>query len=89
MTVQVIPTAEADQELANELVVITNHPHLKTEHEARLQWEELSRSLQQFELNVSRPEVRAAPPLRPAPRAGPSNRIDEPIAHVETQNNVR
>lgn len=89
VTVQVIPTAEADQELANELVVITNHPHLKTEHEARLQWEELSRSLQQFELNVGRPEVRSAPPLPSAPRLGPPNRVDGPTGRFETQNNVR
>lgn len=63
VTVQVLPTDQTTQELANELVVVTNHPYLKTEHEARLQWEELCRTLHQYDLNVSRPEVRPAPPL--------------------------
>jgi hypothetical protein len=63
VTVQVLPTDQTTQELTNELVVVTNHPYLKTEHEARLQWEELCRTLHQYDLNVSRPEVRAAPPL--------------------------
>jgi thioesterase domain-containing protein len=63
VTVQVLPTDQTTQELSNELVVVTNHPYLKTEHEARLQWEELCRTLHQYDLNVSRPEVRSAPPL--------------------------
>jgi hypothetical protein len=59
--IQVVPKDSSTQELTNELVVITNHPYLKTEQEARLQWEELCRSLNQYNLDVSRPEVRAAP----------------------------
>ena len=59
--IQVLPKDSSTQELTNELVVITNHPYLKTEQEARLQWEELCRSLNQYNLHVSRPEVRAAP----------------------------
>ena len=62
VTIQVLPTHLAAQELTNELVVITKHPHLKTEHEARLQWTELARSLAQYDLRVSHPDVKAAPP---------------------------
>jgi hypothetical protein len=63
VTVEVIPTDNTVQELTNELVVITRQPYLKTEHEVRLQWQELCRSLNEDKLNVSRPEVRAAPPV--------------------------
>jgi hypothetical protein len=66
VTIEVVPTQQAEQELTNELVVITRHPFLKTEHEARLQWEELARSLAEYDLKVSRPAIRAAPPP-PAP----------------------
>jgi len=61
VSIQVLPKDSSTQELTNELVVITNHPYLKTEQEARLQWEELCHSLNQYNLHVSRPEVRAAP----------------------------
>jgi hypothetical protein len=61
--IEVLPTEKTKQELTNELVVITSHPYLKTEHEARLQWQELCRSLSEYDLQVSRPEVHAAPPL--------------------------
>ncbi|HSL46697.1 MAG TPA: hypothetical protein VK897_24895 [Anaerolineales bacterium] len=63
VTIQIMPSQKATQELTNELIVITNHPYLKTEHEARLQWEELSRSLSQYDLQVSRPTVSAVPPM--------------------------
>jgi len=63
VTVQVLPTDQTSQELSNELVVVTNHPYLKTEHEARLRWEELCRTLHQHNLNVRRPENQATPPL--------------------------
>ena len=76
--IEVLPSEGSKQELTNELVVITNHPTLKTEHEARLQWQELSRTLQQYDLNVSHPEVLPAlltssksperTPLRSEPR---------------------
>ena len=89
VTVQVIPTTKADQELANELVMVTNHSHLKTEHEVWQQWEELSRSLQQFDLNVSRPEIRSAAPM---PQPGWADRprvFDEKPVPLEKQSNVR
>jgi hypothetical protein len=60
--IEVMPTGTTKPDLINELVVITNHPHLRTEHEARLQWQELCRSLGQYDLQVGRPEVRATPP---------------------------
>jgi hypothetical protein len=63
VTIQVLPTEQTSRELTNELVVVTNHPYLKTEHEARLRWEELCRTLQQYSLNVSRSEARTAAPL--------------------------
>jgi hypothetical protein len=57
VTIKVLPTENSSQELTNELVVITTHPYLKTDHEARLQWEELSQTLTQYNLKVSRPEI--------------------------------
>lgn len=66
VTIEVVPTQQAEQELTNELVVITRHPTLKTEHEARLHWEELARSLAEYDLRVSRPTVSAEPPPPPA-----------------------
>jgi len=55
--IQVIPTENASQELSNELFVRTRHPYLKTEHEARMYWDELYRALVQQNLRVNRPEV--------------------------------
>lgn len=76
VTVQVLPTAQAHQDLSNELVVITQHPYLKTEQEARLQWEELSQSLHQFDLQVSRPTIGSAPPVT---SSYPVGQVDEPV----------
>jgi hypothetical protein len=89
VTVQVIPTTEPNPELANELVVVTNHPHLKSEHEARLQWEELSHSLQQFDLKVSRPEIRSTPPIPPPGKADRPRIFDEKPVLLKKQSNVR
>lgn len=61
VSIQVVPTGRENEELTNELFVITTHPYLKTEHEARLRWEELHQALNQFNLNVSRPEVLQLP----------------------------
>jgi hypothetical protein len=55
--IQVLPTEETTEALANDLVVITTHPFLKTEHEARLRWEELSQTLNKYNLRVSRPQI--------------------------------
>jgi thioesterase domain-containing protein len=88
VTIQVLPTDKTTQELSNELVVITKHPDLKTEQEARLQWEELCRTLNQYKLHVGHPEVRAAPPVH-AERAEPLPVSDQQLIHVEKQNNAR
>ena len=73
--IEVLPAQQSRQDLTNELVVITKHPHLKTEHEARLQWQELCRTLNQYDLHVSHPEVRAAP-------AAPVLTIEEPVENT-------
>jgi hypothetical protein len=87
--IQVLPTAENNKELTNELVVITEHPDLKTEQEARLLWEELSRSLSQFNLKVGRPYVGDAPhPATTDPVEQPTL-IRQPLVQSERQHNVR
>jgi hypothetical protein len=78
VTVEVLPTQKESQELTNELVVITNHPYLKTEQEARLQWQELCRTLNQYDLEVSRPEIRPTPPIT----------IANPVENPATQNKL-
>ena len=62
VTIHVLPGDKANQELANELVVITKHPDLKTEETARQQWLEVCRSLNQSDLHVGQPEVRSTEP---------------------------
>jgi len=87
--IEVLPTENPKQELANELVVITNHPYLKTEHEARLQWQELCYSLNQFDLNVSRPEVHSAPPQGIPSHIEQRPQLDEPLIRSQRHHNVR
>jgi hypothetical protein len=89
VSIQVLPKDPSAQELTNELVVITNHPYLKTEQEARLQWEELCRSLNQYNLNVSRPEVRAAPMLSVPDLAEHSTFLNQQPTLSKRQTNVR
>lgn len=81
VVIQVLPTESTVRELSNELVVITNHPTLKTEHEARLQWDELSQALTQYNLNVSRPDVHPIPT--------PSEQEQTGISHLLKQNFTR
>src|SRR5215216_2399395 len=61
VSIQVLPIDAKTQELANELLVKTEHPYLKTEQEARLQWDELCRTFRQYNLNVSQPEIQSTP----------------------------
>jgi hypothetical protein len=89
VSIQVLPNDQSTQELTNELIVITNHPYLKTEQEARLQWEELRQTLNQYNLNVSRPEVRSIPPgSMPDPRKSPTF-INQQLLHAKSQEDVR
>jgi len=88
VTIQVLPTDKTSQELANELVVITRHPYLKTEQEARLQWEELCRTLNHYNLNVGRPEIRSTPPAL-AERSEQPSLLDRQRIGSERQPNVR
>ncbi|HSJ85976.1 MAG TPA: hypothetical protein VK909_02125, partial [Anaerolineales bacterium] len=59
VSIEVLPGDGKNQEFANELIVKTEHATLKTEHEARLQWEELCHAFRQYNLNVSRPEIQS------------------------------
>lgn len=82
VTIQVLPTDQSVQELTNELIVITNHPYLKTEHEARLQWAEMCRTLNEYDLNVSRAEVRDAPATASVPPSTP-NLLQRPTVQIK------
>jgi hypothetical protein len=88
VTIQVLPTDKTSQELANELVVVTRHPTLKTEQEARLQWDELCRTLSQYNLNVGRTEVRAISPST-TERAEQHPLPNQEMIQSESQPNVR
>ena len=84
--IEVLPTDKTKQELANELVVVTNHPYLKSEHEARLQWQELCRTLNQHDLQVSRPEIRSAPLTGTAPAENFPQRSEAAVQAKRHQN---
>jgi hypothetical protein len=87
--IEVLPAEKTKQELTNELVVITNHPYLKTEHEARLQWQELCRTLNEYDLHVSRPEIHSAPPLIIADPVEKPSAFNEPLIRSKRHHNVR
>jgi len=74
--IEVIPAQKTDEELSNDLVMTTHHHHLKTEQEARLQWQELCRTLGQYDLQVSRPEILPTPP---------GAAVDRPSIQAETR----
>jgi hypothetical protein len=57
VTIQVLPKEDTEQQLTNDLVVITEHPYLKTEQEARMKWDEIHETLTHYNLNVSRPQT--------------------------------
>jgi hypothetical protein len=86
--IEVLPAGKTIEELTNEIVVTTNHPHLRTENEARLQWQELCRSLNQYDLQVSRPEIRTTPQLPlPDPVQHPAA-LTEPLIRSKRHHNV-
>jgi hypothetical protein len=89
VTIQVLPSNNTNQELTNDLVVVTSHPSLKTGQEARSQWEALCSTLTRYNLNVGRPDIRTTPP------AGATEQTDSPLllppqrSEVERQKDVR
>ena len=87
--IEVLPAQTTQQELTNELVVITNHPYLKTEHEARLQWQELCRTLNQYDLTVGRPEIRTTPPLPVADPVVKATPLNETLIRSKRHHHVR
>jgi len=89
VTIQVLPTDQTARELTNELVVVTNHPFLKTEHEARLRWDELCRSLSQYDLTVSRTATGVSPSLPSPERVEQSTVLDQQPIHSKRYHNVR
>jgi len=89
VSIQVLPQDPSTQVLTNELVVITNHPYLKTEQEARLQWEELRLALNQYNLNVSRPEVRSTPPRSMPDHIESAPLINQQLLRAERKKDVR
>jgi hypothetical protein len=88
VTIEILPAEKTKQELANEILVTTHHPDLKTEQEARLRWQELCRSLNQYDLQVSRPEVHAPLPL-PLTETTPKPAVlTQPRIQSKRQHNV-
>jgi hypothetical protein len=83
VTIEVVPNDAADQALANELIMTTEHMELKSEHEVRLQWQELCQTLNQDRLHVSRPEIRAVPPARAEQRVDSTPRLERTIVQPE------
>jgi nitrate reductase assembly molybdenum cofactor insertion protein NarJ len=83
VTIEVVPTANASQQLANELIMTTDHARLKSEHEVRMQWQELCQSLNQDNLYVSRPEIRAFPPASIVERGEQPPRLEQPVVRSE------
>jgi hypothetical protein len=86
--IEVIPAEKTKQDLTNEIVVITQHPYLRTEQEARLRWQELCRSLNQYDLQVSRPEVLSPSPLMTVETVENPSALTEPLLLSKRQDNV-
>jgi hypothetical protein len=83
VTIQVLPTEKSSQELSNDLVVITTHPYLKTDHETMLQWEEMSQTLRQYQLKVSRPEVLTIEEATSTEQYRRSKLLEQSQSHLE------
>jgi hypothetical protein len=76
VTINVLPNSTNPEDLSSDLVVITTHPYLKSEHEDRLQWEELRNALGQYNLKVSRT---IESPSRPITDADQNNQVMQPL----------
>ena len=83
VTINVLPTDRSAEELSNEIVVITTHPYLKTDHEAMMQWDELSYTLGQYNLKVSRPEINTNPTPLLADHPGRKTQIEQKYSEQE------
>ena len=83
VTINVLPTERSSEELSNEIVVITTHPFLKTDHEARMQWDELSDTLGQYNLKVSRPEITSNSTSHHSDHAGRKTQVDQKYSEIE------
>jgi hypothetical protein len=86
--IEVLPAEKTKETLTNEIVVTTNHSYLRTEHEARSQWQELCRSLNQYNLQVSRSEVHAAPPIPITNPVQQPAALTEPLLSSKRHHNV-
>ena len=83
VSIQVLPPANAAQDLTNELIIITEQREIKSEQEVRMQWQELRRSLDQDDLRVSQADVRAAPPAEAMQTAEGTLPLNRPLARSE------
>ncbi|MGE5378449.1 MAG: hypothetical protein ACM3XO_25600 [Bacteroidota bacterium] len=81
--IHVVPAERSSEELSNDLVVITTHPYLKTEHEARLRWDELCQALNQFNLRVSNPEASPATSRSESNTFGSTRSVENKITRSE------
>jgi hypothetical protein len=87
--IEVLPTENQTQEFANDLVVITRHPYLKTELAARSQWDELCRVFEKYGLKISDPEVQPAPPQETPQHTNPQTSTDQQLIIAENKNDVQ
>jgi hypothetical protein len=83
VTINVLPTERSSEELSNEIVVITTHPYLKTDHEARMQWDELSHTLSQYNLSVSRPEINSNSSSQQSEHTGRKTQVEQKYSELE------
>lgn len=86
--IEVLPAETAQRELSNEIVVTTHHSRIRTEQEVRQQWQELCRSLNEYDLEVGRPEVRAVSPLPTREPVEHPTVLTEPLIDLKRQHNV-
>jgi hypothetical protein len=83
VTINVLPTEKSSEELSNEIVVITTHPSIKTDHEARMQWDELSYTLSQYNLKVGRPNTSPNHTPMPSDQTGRKRQIEQKYSETE------
>jgi len=62
VSINVLPPEKPGEGVGSDIVIATTHPFLKTEQEARLQWEEISQIFRQQNLSVSNISISETPP---------------------------